>query len=81
MVYTGCPSGSELRVVHRDSGGCAVPSVREVWFCVDYAAWVACLPFGIYGTLNPLEGQYFGVISPLDISGFSGFSFKNKCGE
>lgn len=74
MVYTGCPSGSELR-------GGAVPSVREVWFCVGYAAWVACLPFGIYGTLNPLEGQYFGVISPLDISGFSGFSFKNKCGK
>jgi len=49
-----------------------------VW---GYAARVACLTFGIYGTLNTLEGQYFCVISPLDISGFSGFSFKNKCGE
>ena len=80
MVYTGCPSGSELRVVNRGSTGCAVPSVREVWFCVGYVARVACLTFGIYGTLNALEGQYFCVISALDISGFSGFSFKNKCG-
>lgn len=42
-----------------------------------YAARVACLPFGIYGTLNTPGRQYFCVISPLDISGFSGFSFKN----
>lgn len=43
MVYTGCPSGSELRVVNRGLTGCAVPSVREVWFCVGL-----CRPSGVF---------------------------------
>ena len=73
MVYTGCPSGSEVQVVQ-----CRA---RGVWFCVGYATWVACVTFGIYGILNTLGGQYFSVISPLYISDFSGFSFKNKCGR
>ena len=46
-----------------------------------YASRAVGLTFGIYGTLNALEGQYFCVISPLCISRFTGFWLKNNRGD
>ena len=78
----GCPSGSELRVVNRDSVGCAVPSVRGCGFVWGYAARVACLNlWHLWNPECPRRAILLCVISPLRHKRFSGFRFKNKCGE